>query len=116
MPDHQHRQTIKVYCHPKEHERIKAQASASGKSVSSFLLHVGLGIELRSLVDQEQVLKLARINADLGRLGGLLKMWLTDDARVAKVGVDALEELLSRINARQEEMRLLMRSITRPQS
>ena len=36
---------------------------------------------IRSTVDQEAILELAKINGDLGRLGGLLKMWLTNRDR-----------------------------------
>jgi hypothetical protein len=41
---------------------------------------------VRGIVDHKQVEELARINGDLGRLGGLLKLWLTNDARTAQFG------------------------------
>jgi hypothetical protein len=53
--------------------------------LSTFLLNVGIGYQVRGIVDNKQVEELARINGDLGRLGGLLKLWLTDDARLASV-------------------------------
>lgn len=35
-------------------------------------------------MDYKAVLDLVKVNADLGRLGGLLKLWLSDDKRVAQ--------------------------------
>lgn len=54
---------------------------AAGLSLSAYLREVGLGTPPRSVVDYEQVAVLAQIHADLDRLGGLLKMWLTNNER-----------------------------------
>lgn len=40
-----------------------------------------MGYQVESIVDIEQVVELSRVNADLGRLGGLLKLWLANDPR-----------------------------------
>jgi hypothetical protein len=37
---------------------------------------LGLAIPLQSTIDQRAILDLVKINADLGRFGGLIKMWL----------------------------------------
>jgi len=60
------------------------------------------------------VRELVRINGDLGRLGGLLKLWLTDDARTARFGVDTILALLARIEATQEQMSSTMERVVRP--
>ena len=65
---------IKVYCLPEERRQIEANANASGLSLSTYLLNVGVGYQIRGIVDHKQVEELARINGDLGRLGGLLKL------------------------------------------
>ena len=54
----------------------KAQAFGYMTSRSALLRDLVLGIEPRSTLDQQAVLDLLKINADLGRLGGLLKHWL----------------------------------------
>ena len=48
-------------------------AEASGLSVASFIRKVAMGYQVESIVDIDQVVELSRVNADLGRLGGLLK-------------------------------------------
>ncbi|HEX7234076.1 MAG TPA: hypothetical protein VF243_02315, partial [Nitrosospira sp.] len=73
---------IKVYCLPEEARAIKAQAQSVGLPVAAYLRNVGLGIEVRSVLDYERIDDLAKINGDLGRLGGLLKLWLTNDERL----------------------------------
>lgn len=67
-------------------------------------------------MDFEQVRELARINGDLGRLGGLLKLWLTNDVRTAQFSEATILGLLSRIEATQDEMSQVMKSIVRPRA
>lgn len=107
---------IKVYCLPDERERIEANARAAGLSLSAFLLAVGQGYRVQGITDYEQVRELARINGDLGRLGGLLKLWLTDDVRTAKFGEATIRALLTRIEVTQDEMGRVMHSVVRPRA
>lgn len=107
---------IKVYCLPEERERIEENARAAGMSLSAFLLAVGQGYRVQGITDYERVRELARINGDLGRLGGLLKLWLTDDVRTAAFGADTVYRLLARIEATQAEMADVMKTIVRPRA
>ena len=43
----------------------------------SYLRRLGLALPVESTIDQRAILDLVKINADLGRFGGLIKMWLT---------------------------------------
>jgi len=67
-------------------------------------------------VDHKQVEELARINGDLGRLGGLLKLWLTNDARTAQFGESTIRAVLSRIEATQDRMIGVMHDVVRPRA
>ncbi|WP_448949351.1 conjugal transfer transcriptional regulator TraJ [Lautropia mirabilis] len=107
---------IKVYCLPEEREAISRNAKAAGMSLSSFLLTVGQGYRVTGVTDYERVRELARINGDLGRLGGLLKLWLTDDEKTAGFGRDTILRLLDRIEMTQEEMSTVMKRIVRPKA
>lgn len=71
---------IKVYCLPEERAEIEANAKMAGVSVARYLRDVGQGYQIKGVMDYEYVRELVRVNGDLGRLGGLLKLWLTDDA------------------------------------
>jgi len=107
---------IKVYCLPEERATIEANAKEAGMSVARFLREVGQGYRVQGVTDYERVRELARINGDLGRLGGLLKLWLTDDARTAAFDVDTIYRLLARIDATQDEMVKVMKAIVRPRA
>ena len=107
---------IKVYCLPDERAAIEAKARSAGMSVACYLREAGQGHRLRAIADFERVQDLARINGDLGRLGGLLKLWLSDDARTAEFERSTILRLLARIETTQDEMAQVMRLIVRPRA
>ena len=108
---------IKVRVLPDEKAKIEALAASVGESASSYLRLVGLGHQPRSMIDREQARELVRINGDLGRLGGLLKLWLTDDekldefkpARMTRI----IRGVLEKIEANQEELRAIVKTVLR---
>jgi hypothetical protein len=102
---------IKVYCLPEERAQLQASASAARKSMSTYLLNVGLGYPVRSILDQRRVEDLLRVNADLGRLGGLLKLWLTNDERTASFGESTIRGLLAKVEATQSELLDVVRTV-----
>jgi hypothetical protein len=99
---------LKVYCLPIEREKIKANASAVGLPVSSYLLNVGIGYEIKSTLDSKLVGDLVKVNADLGRLGGLLKLWLTDDRKLASGGRNLTEGAVRALLKRIEDTQAVM--------
>lgn len=107
---------IRVYCSPEERETIEQQARSTGLSKSSYLLRVGMGYPIRSIVDHHQVEELVKINGDLGRLGGLLKLWLSKEQSVAGIEARTVRETLQKIEVAQEQMLGLMQKVLRPQA
>ncbi|WP_175666638.1 conjugal transfer transcriptional regulator TraJ [Burkholderia ambifaria] len=104
---------IKVYCLPDERAAVQAKAEAAGLSLSAYLLRVGMGYEIQGILDHRRVHDLALVNGDLGRLGGLLKLWLTNDARVAEFTPSTIRALLAKIEATQDELRAVMTQVVR---
>lgn len=111
-----HSPPIKVYCLLAEKRQIEAQAEQAGMSAARFLREVGQGYQITGVVDCQQVRELARINGDLGRLGGLLKLWLTQDQRARAFGEDTIRAVLSRIEATQDQMADVMTRIVMPKA
>ncbi|KVD58769.1 conjugal transfer protein TraJ [Burkholderia ubonensis] len=107
---------IKVYCLPEERAEIEAMANASGHSASTYLRLVGMGYRIHGVIDAEQVREMVRVNGDLGRLGGLLKLWLTNDARVAGFTPATIHALLSKIETMRDEMSRIMEKVVRPRA
>ena len=58
--------------------RIQERAAAAGLSVSAYLRAVGLGQVTRCALDHTAARELVKVAGDQGRLGGLLKLWLTE--------------------------------------
>lgn len=107
---------IKVYCLPEEKQIIEGLARRAGMSAARYLREVGQGYQIKGVVDYEYVRELARINGDLGRLGGLLKLWLTNDVRTAQFGQSTILAVLRKIEVTQEEMGKVMTKIVLPRS
>jgi hypothetical protein len=89
---------IKVWVTPTEKQLIDTHAKACGMSHSAYLRQIGLGMPIKSILDQQSIADLAKVNADQGRLGGLLKLWLTNDAKLkmydrAKLSMNILKLL-----------------------
>jgi plasmid stability protein len=68
---------IQVRATPEEKEKLRARADAFGVSVGELCRQSIFGAKLKSRTDQEAIEELAATRADLGRLGGLLKGWLS---------------------------------------
>ena len=90
-------------------------ARTTGNSASGYLRKVGLGYEVRSILDFARAQDLVKVNADLGRLGGLLKLWLASDKRLEGYSQPELRRLvltlLVKVEANQEEMRSILKTV-----
>jgi hypothetical protein len=73
---------IYVWVRPDEKRIIETHARNCGMSTSAYLRAIGLNLPVKTVLDHGAVADLAKVNADQGRLGGLLKMWLTNDDRL----------------------------------
>lgn len=107
---------LRVPVLPEEEEAIKKNAAAAGMTVAAFLRSAGIGYQIKGILDNKEVEKLAKINGDLGRLGGLLKLWLTNDFRTAQFGRSTILAVLAKIDATQTEMIKIMKLVVRPKA
>ena len=99
---------VKVWVTAAEKAAIGEKAGAHSMSASAYLRSLGLALPIQSTIDQRAVLELLKINADLGRLGGLIKMWLTSnesfESGSAQVMQRKLDGSLDQIRALQKQM------------
>ena len=99
---------VKVWVTPEEKAAIAERAAAHSMSASRYLRALGLALPIQSTIDQRAVLELVKINADLGRLGGLIKMWLTSNESFESGSAQAvqrkLDGTLDQIRALQKQM------------
>jgi hypothetical protein len=108
-------QPIRVWVTPQEKATIGEMASTTGNSTSGYLRKVGLGYQVRSILDFGRAQDLVKVNADLGRLGGLLKLWLAGDRRLEGYSQIELRRLvlmlLVKIETNQQEMREILKTV-----
>lgn len=100
---------LRTLVNTKERAVIVARARASGLTVSAYLRSAAIGAPLprASTQDLSAVDALVKVNADQGRLGGLLKMYLQDpnpDRRTA-------ERLLADIESIRVDLRAAVRRL-----
>lgn len=84
---------MKVYVTPEEYREVIESADRACLSVSTYVRRVCLGMPTPTFEKQKAVRELLAVNADLGRLGGLLKMWLMDEDRNQREAERLLHEL-----------------------
>jgi len=96
---------MSVVASPDEKAAIEANAEAASMSVSQFLRTLGLGYEPRGLVqDKADLATLVQIHGDQGRLGGLLKMWLTDRQKFTSTQEVTIHKVLEDIEVTQKKL------------
>lgn len=106
---------LKVYCLDEERARILRNAMATGKSVSEYMRSVSLGYQVPSNVNAEQAQELIRLRGDMGRLGGLLKMLLSNEERFDGMTGERLQfetmNILGEIFENQKQVRTTIKSL-----
>lgn len=114
------RRHLRVPVTEEEGHQIEALAQQTGLSIAAYLRLIGLGYQPRSVVDLDQIRELVRVNGDLGRLGGLLKLWLSDDEKLADFEPGKMQRIihgvLTKIEANQEELRTVAGTVLRVRS
>jgi len=93
------------YVNTEEHALISANAERSGLSRSTYIKRVCLGQPTPSLEKQHTRRDLLKINADLGRLGGLFKMCLSEKDTPTQALHSEVRRVLKEVEARQRDLK-----------
>ena len=92
-----------------EFDAIKALASNCGLSAPDLLRRLGLGHEPKSVIDQKAFLEVLKLHADMNRVAGLIKLWLSErETKLPSslgIGVDELRSTVSEIRRLSEEVK-----------
>lgn len=78
--------------------------------MSAYLLAVGINTPIRSVVDLTAVSDLVKVNGDLGRVAGLLKLWLAEKHGEGARSID-VEAVMVEFRELQVKIRSHMSSI-----
>lgn len=95
---------LRVWVTLEEKALIDQHAKATCMSCSRYLRTLGVGYVPQSKLDVFHMLELAKVNGGMGRLGGLLKMLLTNQERRTPELDRQLESLLDEIAVVQGDL------------
>lgn len=98
---------IKIYVSLAERHALVTRANACSLPVSAYLRALGTGYQPKSTLDADAILKLVKLHADQGRLGGLLKLWLSEKPGQGAAAFD-VRQVLRQIEALQGELKALV--------
>ncbi len=98
---------IEVWLTPDERADIADRAAQSGMSLSAYMRAAGLNHPIRSVYDLKAVADLGRVNGDLGRVAGLLKLWLAEKRGQGARPFD-VEKMMNEFRALQDELTGIM--------
>lgn len=101
-PEKRRKVVIRSRVTRQEHEEIVASSKRAALSLSEYVRRVCLGNRIPSREDQQARRELLKINADLGRLGGLLKQALVQGRK---------EEILSLLHKIDQTQNLLKNKV-----
>lgn len=95
---------IRVCVTPKERAVILGGAAKCNLSISAYVRTLALGYTPAALNDYREMLTtLSKAIGDQGRLGGLLKMWLTNKEQYSEREVMSVHALIERIEIMQRD-------------
>lgn len=101
----------RLVCTEGERQELTERAEMVGLSVGTYLVRVGLGYQPHSVFDHKAVVSLLQTSGSLGRIGGLLKLWLTERPGEG-VSSDDMRRVLNHLLETQHELRLKAREVT----
>lgn len=103
------RHRIDVWADEAELAEINTRSKNLKLSRSEYLRNLGLGYEPKGQFAQEAIRELVKVHADQGRLGGLLKLWLSEKKGEGASATN-VRSLLQQIESLQMELaRLVIR-------
>lgn len=97
---------VKAYLSDEEYSQVVHASETTGLTISKFVKNVCLGTPLPNKEITNFRLELLKVAADMGRLGGLLKMAISNGIEARKV-----QPLLNEISQRQNELKQIASKI-----
>ncbi|HBY5614322.1 TPA: conjugal transfer protein TraJ [Klebsiella pneumoniae] len=103
-------QHIKVWVNNDEKAELADRAAQAGLSLSAYMKVAGLNAPIRARSDLSAVTDLVRVNGDLGRVAGLLKLWFAEKRGQSARSMD-IEKVMIEFRALQASIREKMSAI-----
>ncbi len=103
-----------------EYEQISLKAKMTGLNNAAYLRSLGMNYPIKSTVDQLALNELIKCRADLGRLGGLFKLWLESEngtwGDIGDRSYEDISDLIDEIYQKKEEILKLSKKLLKVES
>ena len=103
-----------------EYEQISLKAKMTGLNNAAYLRSLGMNYPIKSTVDQLALNELIKCRADLGRLGGLFKLWLESEngtwGDIGDRSYEDISDLIDEIYQKKEEILQLSKKLLKVES
>jgi len=98
-----------------EYEVISMKAKMTGLSNSAYMRNLAMHYPLKSVVDQVALSELIKAKSDLGRLGGLFKLWLEGEngtwGNLGDRRYEDISDLVDDLIAKEDELLQIARKL-----
>ncbi|KIM03836.1 MAG: hypothetical protein KN64_10720 [Sulfurovum sp. AS07-7] len=99
-----------------EHEKLHTQAKNCSMTLSQYLRNIGLNYPITSTIDQRAFSELLKLKGDFGRVGGLFKLWLSNNkhdqmAMLGKYSYRNIANLVEEIEENKKEILNIARKL-----
>lgn len=102
--------TMRFRVTAEEAREIASRAKIAGLTFSDYLRSAALHNRIKSTCDLEAVADLGCVNGDLGRVAGLLKLWLSERRGQGARPVD-VEAMMNDFRALQASLSIIMKGV-----
>jgi hypothetical protein len=99
--------TIRFRVTDEEGQEIEERAASAGLTPSAYLRAAALNHSVRSIYDLDAAAELVKVNGDLGRVAGLLKLWLAEKPGQGSRRLD-VDRMMTDFRALQSQLSALM--------
>lgn len=99
---------INFRCTPEEKQHLEEMAQLCSTSVSDYCRNLSLGNTPKSTIDSTHFLTVAKIGGDLGRIGGLLKLWLGTDSKSVEAKELNIRQVMRDLNSLRHQVNKLL--------
>ncbi len=98
---------LRSYVTEKEYEYIIKLSEQTALSISELTRRVLLGQQVQTREEAQAFFEMCKVSADQGRLGGLLKLWLSDPVKSQGYSQE-VRRVLHQIEANQKRLKALI--------
>ena len=96
---------VRVRVTPQEWQTIEELADSCSLSIPELMRRMALSYIPKSTLDAQAIVKLAEINGDLGRVVGVLKLWLSTESKKKEAFNCEVPKLINDIKSLKDLLR-----------